>query len=701
VALAKDYSKTLGELGVELSVDGDQGRGDCPLCGKPNHLYVNIRTGQWDCKACQLSGNIITLMTKMVETAAKEMHPKDLDRLAKLRGLPTEAFKPWKVSYTGSEWWIPVFSETGTVRDIRRWNGKTLYLTKNCKTQLFNYPALLAASAGSQVWICEGEWDAIAMSWLLKKAGRTADIVVGVPGAGTFKDEWVFWFRGHHVNLVYDNDLAGERGMEKARMQLEKIPKTMKYIWWPESRPEGWDIRDEVKSGIGEKITAKDAVKNLELLLHGRLRFDPQPSSSLQKNGAASSEGKTSANEKPASFEDVMTVFRKWCFVDKGFENCVAVALATVMSDSIPGDPLWIYVVGAASSGKSIILTSLSGSDRVIFHSSLTPKSLVSGFNVHPDPSLLPTFDGKTAVFKDGTELLTAHPDARRETFGILRGAYDGRVDREYGNGVKRNYILHFGVLMGVTDAIHGEKNATVGERFLKYQLRDNPRHVDLKIRAAIENISKETEMEKELSDVVRRFLLRKITPATLPQIPPWAVDRIVGLAQIVGKLRAEVTRNNFERDELSFRPAAEIGIRVAKQLTKMARVLPVVFGHQNVDEKIFNIIRKLACDSAIGFHIDIVKLLSENQDGLTRNDIGDMCRIPYTTVSRRLDDLSHLGIVTKIQDPEENVTRYGSLLYCLTRQVQNLWSAGFAEVNGHASAPDIVLLTQTSKKAK
>src|SRR5690349_16178294 len=136
----KDYSKTLEELGVELNaIDSDQSRGDCPLCGKALHFYLRNSTGQWDCKACGEAGNIVTIMTKLANRAARETHNKDLERLGKMRGLPAEAFKPWKVSFTGHEWWIPVYSDTGTVRDIRRWNGKTLYLTKNCQTQLFNY----------------------------------------------------------------------------------------------------------------------------------------------------------------------------------------------------------------------------------------------------------------------------------------------------------------------------------------------------------------------------------------------------------------------------------------------------------------------------------------------------------------------------------------------------------------------------------
>jgi DNA primase len=34
----------------------------CPCCNKPEHFYVNIKTGAWDCKKCQEAGNIYKLL---------------------------------------------------------------------------------------------------------------------------------------------------------------------------------------------------------------------------------------------------------------------------------------------------------------------------------------------------------------------------------------------------------------------------------------------------------------------------------------------------------------------------------------------------------------------------------------------------------------------------------------------------------------
>lgn len=38
---------------------------DCPYCGKPGHLYVNIDTGQWDCKVCHEEGGARKLLGKL------------------------------------------------------------------------------------------------------------------------------------------------------------------------------------------------------------------------------------------------------------------------------------------------------------------------------------------------------------------------------------------------------------------------------------------------------------------------------------------------------------------------------------------------------------------------------------------------------------------------------------------------------------
>lgn len=667
--------------GVDFSISGqdvDNWCGTCPFCWKEDHFYVEAKTGQFNCKHCGLTGNKITFLNEIADRMAKETHAKDFDRIAKDRGLPPEAFRVWGIGYDGVRWLLPCRSDSGSVRDIRVWPWKgKLYNTDSCDSQLFGMHQLAASRPGATVWICEGEWDAIALKWLLSMAGRE-DVVVAVPGADTFKEEWAPFFRGMKVILCYDNDEAGVKGALRAWKMLKGRCGSLKYLWWPASRPEGWDIRDYVVDGRGKDISAQYAVRVLEALL----RPDPKNLTPEPKEMPAALSGQKVTPEElgPIAFQEVLDVFTKWVKVDDEFEWALAIALAVCLSNSIPGDPLWFYLVAPPASGKTVILMSLQDAETCVFRSTLTPASLVSGFDRKPDPSLLPLLNGKTAVFKDGTELLAMHPDARREAYSILRGAFDGRVSKSYGNGVERDYPnLHFNVLIGVTPAIHGDEQAAMGERFLRYEMREDLTGAEEKIMKAVTNIAKEAAMEQELSTACRRFLARKVEADDLPTVPARYVDRLVALSQLLSILRAQVEREGFGERDLKYRPFYEAGTRVAKQLAKLGQMLTFVYGVSQVNEAVYRIVSRVAVDSTVGYHFDLVKAIVESEKGLTRTEAARRARMPSTSAYRRIQDLEQLGAVYKYQDPN---TPRGEPIWRVSDRVTGLWNRSM-KLNG------------------
>jgi hypothetical protein len=677
-------------LGVSLGESSSENvQGDCPFCGKENHFYVNQLTGQWDCKSCIKSGNMFTFLEEISEKAFRETHAKDWYKLTLNRStsrhvnggapvsphIPAEAFKRWHMGWSGTEWYIPCFSEKGTVRDIRRWSGGRVMSTEGCHLQLGGLQELAIAQKGTTVWVCEGEWDAIALRWLLDLAGYTTDVVVYVPGAGVFKQEWVPFFKGMRVILCYDNDDSGDRGSMKAGHVLKGTAAEILYLCWPEDLPTGWDTRDYVLDGRGRDVTALDAIAVLESICRPKHRRDSTPEKTPLSPASENGE------EQPiANYEDVLTTFGKWIKLDKDFRDALAVCLAISLANDVPGDPLWLYLVGPPGSGKTLILCSMQDSDRTKFYSTLSPKSLVSGFNVHPDPSLLPHLDGKTAVFKDGTELLAMHPDARREVYGVLRGAFDGHVYKPFGNGIIREYVLHFNLLIGVTPAIHGDSQATMGERFLKFELKEELADSRLKIKAAVNNIATEIQMQTELSDMVRRFLVRGVDPTQLPKLTEEMIDRVIALAQIIGILRAQVDRESFGDRDIRYRPSYEVGTRVAKQLVKLAMMLTYVFDIMDIDERIYKIIERVAMDTVIGFHLDIMKqIMMRGNQGLTVAEIAKHAKIPTTTTMRRLQDLEQLGVLTKTITPRlSHIPIQGPVpaVWKVRDEVVNLWTA-------------------------
>ena len=673
-----DFTAPYEVHGVQLTRNGDNGVGDCPFCGKEEHFFVNIRNGKWKCQHCNMSGNLITFLGELIEKWYNETTTQDWERLEGMRGIPYEAFKNWKLAWNGYTWLIPSYSETGTVRDILRWNGVRSFATPLCKRQLFGMWQLSRAPKGSTVWVCEGEWDAMSMRWMLDSAGLSADVVVGVPGAGIFKTDWVPYFKDMHIILCYDNDKAGDDGSMRVGQLLKGNVKTLRYLCWPEGRPLGWDIRDFVKEGIGSQFSHLEGVEILRSLLAFNHRRD-------DTRAAIPPVADVQLDMTPAYWEDVMRIFESWLTIEPDFKDALAITLATCLSPHIPGDPLWFYIIGPPGGGKTVILMAMKTAECVSFHSTLTAKNLVSGYSgTRNDPSLLPRLDGKTAIFKDGTELLAMHVDARREAYGTLRGAYDGYVRKEFGNGTIREYSPHFNVLIGITPAVHGDSQSSLGERFLKIEMREQVETINEKIMMAIDNITHEKEMENELSDVCRRFLLRRPDPTALPPLPQWGIKKIVALSQLLSALRANVDREVYGDRDIRYRPSHETGTRIAKQLAKLAIMLTWVFDLPEMDHEVYRIISRVVIDTAIGYHLDIVKYIVNNShvngkvNGVLLNSMARDLGIPVSSLTRKLEDLSALGVIDRERMQTMNI---GSKPYVwfLSDRFYKLWRSSYA----------------------
>jgi hypothetical protein len=670
----KDFRATFECLGVVTGeVIGDNTRCDCPFCGKEHHFYINVRTGQWDCKVCGKSGNHFNFLKAVVDHMEDYTlaHPQKWDALAEDRRIPADAFRedPVAWNYLTSEWIFPAYSEKGTVRDVRRWSGRGVMSTEGCKVQLFGLYTLAKDEhrRKRRVWICEGEWDGMALRWLLRACGSN-DLVLAVPGANTFKQEWVAFFKDCDLVFVYDNDDTGDKGSAKASRMLSQVTRRQRFVCWPETRKQGYDTRDHVGDGLAEGLEPLAILASLETLIrdeHRRaLTGDATKPSTLAREVGP-----------PCSFTELVDVFKKWVKLDRDFVDALAISLAVPLSNSLPGEPLWFYIIGVPGGGKTLILGSLSQSPMCSFHSTFTAKSLVSGYNRDPDPSLLPQLNGLTAVFKDGTELLAMHPDERREAYSTLRGAYDGRVDKPFGNGVMRKYTdLHFNMLIGVTPAIRGDSQATMGERFLSIEMKENLASLTDKLYQCVTNTSREVQMNEALCEACARFLNREVDPDRLPKIPEPHVHRIVAMAQLIALLRATVERDPRDRD-WKFRATSETGTRVVKQLAKLAMVLALALGKAEVDLDVCRILRKVMADTSIGFHVDVVKALVRNDNRpMTAGEIGTLSQINYVTLGKRLEDMTALRILDTHYEESQGRGDMPRTKYLLSDRLWSLW---------------------------
>ena len=684
---------------------GNQVVGDCLFCGKEHHYYVNPESGQWDCKSCGLSGNLHGFLRQLVELHRAETSRKDWRRLSRLRGLPVEVLKEFDMAFDrdNGRWLFPVRNPRGTVCDVRYWreNGNLgVRSTKGCKLQLMGAERLSKLDPGGEVWICEGEWDAMAVhDLLMADHTKTNAAVVALPGAGTFKQHWIPGFSGHNVVLVYDNDDAGLKGAEKAWKKLKSTTRTLRVVEWEGLQadlPDGYDARDFYTDALEEiGLDKLEALDKLEGLL---TRRPPGQGSSRGEDGEDGAEfephddteaiqrvevGAVPPEDIPA-LSDVLREFELQGYqLNADMRMGFRIAAAHAFANQLPGDPLWSFIVGPPGCGKTLLLMSMQGSDRCIFQSTFTPNSLVSGFRSEYDPSQLPQWDGKCAVLKDFTELLACHKQVRDDVYAILRGAYDGHVKKPFGNGVVREYWIRFSMLAGVTPQIHADRQASLGERFLKFEMaRDHERQsFDQEILAAIESVGEERAREIAVCDAVGRFLSRDIA-GELGRVPGWVKERLVALAQLISALRANVAREQFGDQRLSYRPTKEVGTRIAKQLVLLGKLLCCVDGVTEIGEEQYEVVERVALDSAIGFHLELVSAVVRAGGSATRADLTDITGLPETTLSRAMEDLGALGIVRRGQRATEVSGARGRprTEWTLNKKYNTLWRRAFPE---------------------
>ena len=635
---------------------GNNSYGDCPLCGKDKKFYANPINQMWDCKSCGKNGNFKTFLKLMNKEYSEEITPRSLSKLAENRGLPTTAFRNWGIGKNGTAFTIAVKNENGGVQDIRSYKlGQRIMGTPGCNSGMLGIDRLAKDMKRSPVYICEGEWDGIAMDWLLKKLNKKA-LIVATPGANTFKTDWIRHFQGRDVYVLYDHDNAGEDGEITIKGRLTGCAKSIKYLNWTDKFPSGFDIRDLITR---EAVKGKRPKRCFRLITQ-MLQDEPRKKDIVNE---VEGEGKTKLPiDRKMTVGKVKEMFGKWLY--KPDLNAVEVAMATVISNELQGDPVWLFLVASPGASKTEICSSFDDCSTVYTTSSLTPHALISGAITKNgmDPSMIPKLDGKTLIVKDWTTIISKRENERDEIFGIFRDAYDGKCGKDFGIGLQRYYESHFSILAGVTPAVYelSASHSGLGERFLKYFIGSNLDHGEDEeetIRKAMRNVNTETNMRGQLAYAVRSYVeltieLMNSKGFKLPKVPKKIEDEVIALAQFGSRMRASVGRDRYSPDMVTGRPFAEIGTRLSKQLIKLMLALAIINRHSEVTEHELAIIRKMVLDTIPQRTEDIIRTLVKScptmEITLSSKDVSLRTRYPGSTVSRLLHDMNLLKIVKK-----------------------------------------------------
>lgn len=653
--------------GVIFNSDsGDELVGDCPFTGKSNKFYLNTVKGVWDSKTFGRSGNLQSFLSLRADDYKAAMTPDLRKALAKSRGLTSSAFEPWPIGWTGMQYALPVYDVRGKCSDIRLYTpGKRLMSTPGASTGLWGAQWLpnSVADPNAPIYICEGEWDAIAWRYILTKADKPG-MVVGVPGANTFKQDWAQWFDKRNVVVLYDNDETGIQGDHKVVKRIKNYTRTLRFMHWPKDTPDKFDVRDHVSKSLSAGKSASQIYDWVEDRITALPR--PLPSKDTPADDTAEPEanaspeilssGKPSKFLNPPTFPQLEDVFRKWLFLDD--TNALKIMLATVISQALDGPPIWVFLVAPPGGSKTEHLNSLIDVPIVYMTSSLTPHSLISGANWKDgaDPSLIPKLHNRVMVIKDFTAILGMRDSDKEEIFAILRDAYDGRCGKVFGNGIERSYESRFTVLGAVTPRIYdlSGNHASLGERFLKFGIGHNLHHTSEQeiIRRAIRNINRSVQMQEELADATCAFLTRTVDTSRIPTLTEDLETKLMNLAMFGARMRGSVSRDTYRNDIITSRPTAEIGSRLGIQLAKLAKALAMVHGRRSVSMDDYTLVKKIMLDTIPQRGEDVLremlKMCPTPQATTTAQTLADTTRYPRATIARLLQDMLILGIVER-----------------------------------------------------
>ena len=187
-----------------------------------------------------------------------------LDFLLNERGLTEESIKKYRIGYSINDKRIsiPIYDENKKLRNIRLYKphpkdkiAKFLSFSignkKFGEVRLYNHKILQDIN---EVFFCEGELDCI----ILNQFGFNSVTATG--GAGTFKSDWIKYFKDKRVNLIFDNDDAGKFGAEKIADVLFENNIEAYILNWKNYVNEKGDVTDYF---IKEKKTKEDFINEI------------------------------------------------------------------------------------------------------------------------------------------------------------------------------------------------------------------------------------------------------------------------------------------------------------------------------------------------------------------------------------------------------------------------------------------------------
>ncbi len=558
---------------------------DCPFCEKEQHLYYFPSNTAWDCKVCGKKGNV-HVFNQMIYN---DVCNKKVDGLQEHWILPKRVFEDIRYNPLNGSWVLPTFrnNKLNNLYKLVEVNSTT---SDRSSIKSFGTPGLAATlfdwtdDAHDEIWICEGQKDKLAAEAII---GNAHDVTaVGVPGSNMFKESWMPAFQGKKVVILFDNDIPGEKGGDKIIEFFVKShlkPASIHRLVW-NGQVEGYDLYDlyqeekgrswTVANQMFEEVKEEDAVKVTSETIIEDVSCD--------------------------SYDKALDAFAEAFYITRDMKACLAMCMASIYSINIPGDQLWLKIIGPPGCGKTRIAKAMSASDYVVSKSTFT--GLFSGWkdNEDKDPSLVPLITGRTLVVKDADALMR-QPNIEK-IMSELRDFYDKDSSVHYGNRQAYDYrnIKSTFIMMG-TEALRRVDQSFLGERLLAIEMNASRseetniknKALERSIKVALgETADPEDQIMASMKGWINHLRERKLD-STLPEEYK---QYILRLCSVTALLRTQCDRDF--KGKLRSPAVPELPTRLIAQMVVGSLALCAVYGENSPNHEIASTITKVMRDT-------------------------------------------------------------------------------------------------------
>ena len=344
------------------------------------------------------------------------------------------------------------------------------------------------------------------------------------------------------------------------------------------------------------------------------------------------------------SYAQLKEVVNKWLLIiDPGV---VKLVLATIISNRIPSDPVWLFLLAPSGGGKTELMNALLKCPDYYPLSQLTTNTFLSGYKKKDtEASLLKRLKyGTTIGLKDFTSILDGNKDDMKDIMGQFREIYDGHMKKTTGTGDEIVWSGKIGFLAGCTPILEQRMSmiGAMGERFLNYKMKQPVRRL---LRAKMrENIGKEGKMREELQDAFAGFLKGVEIPEELPKVSEKVDTIIESMTDFIAISRSVVMRGWDTKKEIEYISEPEMSSRTYKQLYAIALSLMIINNGEWFEEDDY-ILRKLAISSVHSIRYNLIRHLMTYKTQVKTSTLATELGYPTSITRRYLEDLGAISM--------------------------------------------------------